>query len=540
MEHPAKRSNNMADEEALSNEPTTGEVADGGEEKTEEKTDFEKLKEAIEVTSEDIGTLRKKLVFTIPRQTIDDRLDGQYGELSRDALVPGFRKGRAPRRLIEKRFGGEVNEQLVTQLVGNGFLAAVEKQSLKVIGDPEIWVKTSEKGGKEGESETDRLLPVDQAMNVLELPDEGPMTITCEVEVRPEFELPELKGIPIKRPKVEITDEDVGRQLERLLAARGTFEPVEGGPIVADDLVVADIKLTCESTVLKEQSNAQFAARPQQVEGVVLKDLGEMLIGKKPGDVCSLQGELPADYEKAEFRGKTATFEFTLHDVKRLRLPELSAAFLSSIGFDSETELRDWVRNDMESRLGETIRQGMQNQMYKYLMDQVKLDLPEGLSARQTNRSIIRRMIDLYRQGVPEAEIDKHLDELKTGAREQAVNELRIQFIMERIAEELDVHVSEDEVNGMIASIAQRQNRRFDRVRDDLAKKDGLSALAMQIRNDKIIDLLLQDAAVTELEGPEQKEGEASEETSEKPERKRPKRKPPKKQGGQAPDPDAT
>jgi len=134
----------MPDDESPVNQeeqPVDSPAEEAIEEVSEETAAFEKLKERVEATVEDLGALRKKVTITIPREAIDERLEKQYKELSREAIVPGFRKGRAPRRLIEKRFGSEVSETITSDLLGNGYLAAIEKVNLKVLGDPLIWCR---------------------------------------------------------------------------------------------------------------------------------------------------------------------------------------------------------------------------------------------------------------------------------------------------------------------------------------------------------------------------------------------------------------
>ena len=174
----------MTDEEVLDQqaEEESDAVAEASEE-PESLTD--ELKKSVEVQVEEIGTLRKKLTIGIPADTLSHRLDEQYDELRRDAMVPGFRKGRAPRRLLEKRFGAEVGGTLVQQLISGGYMAAIEKVDLKVIGDPLIWAK-------EAGAETETLVDVQTAIDLIELPEDGQLEFACEVEVRPDFELPEL------------------------------------------------------------------------------------------------------------------------------------------------------------------------------------------------------------------------------------------------------------------------------------------------------------------------------------------------------------
>ncbi len=324
------------------------------------------------------------------------------------------------------------------------------------------------------------------------------------MEVQPEFELPQLEGIALEKPKIEITDQDVSEQVDRMRSMRGTYEPVEQGGIEQDDLVIADVKMTVGAEVIKQEENVRLAARPQRVDNIAVEKLGEVLAGAGVGDTRTVEAEVPQEYERPELAGKTATFELTVHDIKRLVLPTLDQELLSALGFDSEEELRDGVRRDMEARLDETIRRGMRAQVFQYLLGEIKLDLPAGLSQRQTERVVARRMLELRREGVPEAEIEKRLDELRTSASDQAAADLKLFFIMEKIAEVLKVEASEEEVNGQIGLIARQYNRRFDRVRDELAQSGMLNQLYLQIRDDKIVDHLLEKAEVTDKEVPQE------------------------------------
>jgi len=454
----------------------------------------EVLKKVLGVEVEDAGTLRKRLTITIPAETIKEERDKQYSDLIREAVIPGFRRGRAPRRLVEKRFASEVGDQVQTKLVTNAYMAATEMKGLKVLGDPQFWLKD-----KDGE---EKLVDVETALKGMKLPEEGPLTYRAELEIWPQFELPELKKIKVKRPKVKITAEDVTKQLDRLRSMRGSWEPVEKGKAEKDDVLICDVRMTVDGEEIKKEENVRLAARAQRVEGVTLDNLGEVLVGAKPGDSKKIEGTIPDDYEKDELRGKTAKFEITVHELKRFALPPVDATFLQSVGFESEKELKEYLKGQMEKELDATVKRGMHGQIQKYLVEATKVELPEGLSRRHVDRAIIRKIVELRRDGVPQEEIEKHADELRTGTAQQAIEGLKLHFIFDDIAEKLGVEVSEEEVNGQIAAIARRYNRRFDRVRDELAQSDGLTALYLEIRDDKCLDKLLEDAEIEETKGP--------------------------------------
>jgi trigger factor len=449
-----------------------------GQEKTPEelaKEKAEKLKEAISIQTEEKGTLRQRLTISVPRSVFEERLDEQFEELQRERDIRGFRRGRAPRRLVEKTFGSEVNDAVKDQVVGEAYLAAVDKQGLKVLGDPDL------------------------DFEKIKLPAEGDLQFSCEVEIKPEFQMPELKAIPIRRPVIQITDGDVDQQIERLRMRSGHYDPVEGGTVQPDDVVVADVKLTIGDAVVTEESNVQFAARPSRIEGIVVDKLGEALVGAKAGDERDVEAVVPDDHEKEEHRGKKAQIHIKVHDIKRLVLPPLDDSLAQTMGFENLAELRTMIRAESESRLDQEIRRGMRAQIRQYLLANTQLEIPPALGSRQTERVVARQLVELQRQGVPDVEIEKHLDELRTTAHEQAVQEVKAFFILEKVAEDFEIDVTEDELNGQVAQIARSMNRRFDRVRDELMNRGALQALYISIREDKCLDRLLEEAQVTEV-----------------------------------------
>jgi len=199
----------------------------------EEEDPKEVLKKVIGVKVTDAGVLRRMVSITVPRENLDKEFDKEYKELISDSIVPGFRRGRAPRRLVEKRFGRDVGASVQSRVVSNAYLAAIDKEELKVLGDPLLWVNVKDKSTDDEEGQ-ERLLDMAEGMSHMRLPEEGDLTFRCEVEIKPEFELPELDGIPIEKPVLKVTAEDVKTQIDRLRARRGSWAPVEEGDKVVE------------------------------------------------------------------------------------------------------------------------------------------------------------------------------------------------------------------------------------------------------------------------------------------------------------------
>ncbi len=483
-------------------------------ESAEESLDIKEiLKKAINVKVDDAGGLRRTLTITVPRDSLQTELDKEFKELLTESTIPGFRKGRAPRRLVEKRFGRDVTDQVQTRIISNAYIAAIDREGVKVLGDPLIWVNMKEKSGEMNE----KLVDMQVALAEMKIPETGDLTFRCEVEVKPEFDLPELEGIEITRPVVEVTDADVNEQVDRLRARRGSYAPMDQNAVVEkNDFLICDVRATVDGAEIMTLDNHPCAARAQVIEGAVISDFGDKMAGAKMGDSRTIEAALPDDFPTEAYRGKTAKFEMKLLEIKRLQLPPLDKAFLESLGFDGENELRDFVRANMTSQIDAEIRRGMQNQVRTYLLEHTDIQLPEGMSTRQAERIAARRRVELQRQGVPDEEIAKHADELMTSAREQAAAEMKLYFILDAIADKFEIDVSEDELNAQIAEMARAYNKRFDRMRDELARNDGLMMLFLEVRDEKCINRMLESAKHKEFKpsdeggAPASAEGKAS------------------------------
>jgi len=447
------------------------------------------LKEKVQVEVEDAATLRKKLAITVPAEVVADHLEHNFKELRSDAIVPGFRKGRAPLRLIQKRFAADVRESLKTSILGQSYFAAVESQEFNVLGDPLFNIATDE-----GE----KLMEIDEALEHIKLPESGDFTYRCEIEIKPTFELPELKGIPIKTPKITITEKDIKDQLMRQRKIRGRYEPLAKGKAKHDDQIIAKVKLAVDGKVVKEEANVELGVRATRIDGILLEDLDKAFSGAQPDDERSVECEIPDDYERTDLRGKRGRFEFKIHEVKRLK-PVPVKTLVEQSGAQSESELRQFIRDDMEAERDRLVERAKKEQVLDYLLEKIPLELPDQLSARQTDRAVLRKVIDLQQRGVPPSDIDAHIDELRTSAKEEVARSLKLDFILEKVAEQLEVTVTDEEVNTEIARIARLYNQRFDRVRDNLHSRGLLTQLAEQIRQDKCVATLLADARIEEV-----------------------------------------
>jgi trigger factor len=426
------------------------------------------------VDVQDAGTLKKKITVTVPRARIDAKVDEMFGELGRTAQVPGFRIGHAPRRLIEKRFGKEITEDVRNAMVAEALAPAIEKAGLKTLGEPQI--------------------DLDQ----IALPNSGDLSFSFEVELIPEFDLPALEGIGVRKEPIEMTDQRVDESLQQIRLSRARYEETEQSA-AEGDMVLVGAKIFGEGIAPVERHGLSLRVAPGQIEGLPLLELGKALAGRKAGDKATLTTQAGQAHPNKDWAGKALTIELDISQVRRRLLPDLDEAFAAAMGFESLAELRRHVRDRLKQRLEIENRQAMRDQVCKYLMEHTRFDLPEGATARYTARLLQRRVVDLLYRGVSAEQVQERLTELQSAAGEQACDQMKLSFILAKIAEQQGIGVEEGEVNTAISQMAAEQNRRPERLRQELTQDGTLSALEESLKENKVLDSLLAKAEVVEV-----------------------------------------
>ena len=435
------------------------------------------------VKIEDAGPCRKKISIEVPEEKIKDAMAEQYTELKKDAVLPGFRKGRAPMRLIEKRFGSDVTQQVKLKLLADSSDAAIKDNEINVLGDPDIDHEN------------------------IELPESGPMKYQFEADVRPEFDLPEVEGIAVDKPKVEVTDDQVAEELSALRRRMGVWEVKEGKAIEADCQAVVDVLVKTEGVdEVDKHDNIEISVRDNGfVAGIPVEDLPKVLDGAKAGDTKTAAVEMPKTFYKEELRGKKVELEIKVKEVKELIPAVLDDDFFKKFGVDDEDDLKDRIKEAHEEQAERAARQKMADQIYEYLLEKTNFDMPESIVADQAQRIAQRQYSQLLMQNTKSDVIKEKMQNLQASSQEQATEQMKLFFIMDKLADKLEVEVSPEEINGHIAQIAIQQGRRPEKMREELARNGSLAQFTLQIREQKCIEKMLETAKITEVEATEEK-----------------------------------
>ena len=436
------------------------------------------------VKVEDVGAGRKKLTIELPESRIAGKIEEAYGRLRDEAVLPGFRRGRAPRRLIERRFGESIRDDVKGQLLSEAYSQAVEDESLDVIGEPDV-----------------------KDVEQIELPESGPLSFEVEIEVAPEVKLPAFEELKIEKPAAEVTDEAVQAEIDRVRERMGQPRQVEDEPVQADDFVIADVKVHAgadageDAEVVLEQSGAHVWVAGESrefrghVAGILVDDLGKRLTGKKVGDEEVISTTGPAGHEDERIKGQPITIRLKITAVERIE-PAPVEDLVQQMGLESEDDLRGRAREMLEQRAQQEQSEAMHKQVADQLVEKVELELPEGLTSRQTERVLSRRRMELAYQGKSEHEVEQEIAELRAGSAEEAQRELKLFFIMDQAAKDLEIEVSESEINSRIAMMAVRQGRRPEKLRQELQSQGQLEQMYLQLREHKTLEAILGKAQV--------------------------------------------
>lgn len=436
------------------------------------------------VTIHDAGPSLKRISIEIPAETVSGKLKESIDTLAVEAQLPGFRKGHVPRSLVEKRFGAAVRAEAKSQLVAAAYSQAIEDNKLKVIGEP-----------------------VSPSLEKVEVEDGKPLVFELEVEVVPEFTMPPLEGLDVQKPTMEITDQAVDDEIKKIQINEGDLESREA-PEPGDYLTGHGVM---KSEGGQEFYNLQGAVvqvpAPEKegkgmILGVMIEDFTTQFGLPKAGDTVTVKTLGPENHEVEDLRGKKLEITFKVDRIDRIKPAPLDKV-VAALGMQSEQQLRDAIRTRMQQRALMQQQVVMRQQLAKKLVDATTIDLPKRLTANQSARTLERQRLELMYRGVEPLKIEEHMAELRAASGHVAVNELKLLFILNNAGETLGIKVSEAEINGRIAQLAQENNVRPEKLRQDMINSNRIAGIYQQIREHKTMDAILSKAKVTEVSAEE-------------------------------------
>lgn len=440
----------------------------------EEPQGPKKLTQTVEAN--DIGPCKKHVKVTVDRAAIDERLHDKFNELVKTSFVAGFRPGKAPAKLVQKRYHNEVSDQVKTEVLLASLEQLAEEADIAPLSAPNI------DPGK------------------IELPKEGPFVYEFDVEVRPSFDLPEYKGLKLKRPIYNFTDADLEREMTRLLRSYGQLIPKENGTVAEGDVVTSDLAFTYEGKPISEAKEIQIRVEKQlAIRDGLGRDFGAKVSGAKTGEKRVVDVELSSQAANPELRGKIVQMTMDIKDIKTSRLPELTEEFLDQFGVKTPEALRELVKVALDRKLEHTQRQWARQQVTQHIAAASTWDLPQDLLVRQARKALARRVMEMRSDGMSDEDIQARQRVLQQNILQSTALALKEHFVLQKIAEVEKIEVSDEDLEAEIERMADQSGESARRVRAQLEREDMLDAVAAEMIERKVLDVILETATYEDV-----------------------------------------
>src|SRR5215210_2288454 len=441
----------------------------------------------METTVETTEPHTVKLTIEVPEEEFDKDLDRTYRAIANQIKIPGFRKGKVPKQIIDTQIGRDaILEEFVHSSVPTYFRKAVADEDLAPITDPDIDVQQLEPG--------------------------KPFVFSATVEVRPRlsFEESDYTGVKVTKPTVEVTEQEIDDWIERLRERFSELEPV-GRPVQQGDFVTVDL------TMIKGGQKVEQASREDYLYFVGSGEVGEKLdvelVGAKPGAILKVSDALPERFG-VELGGAAVEITVLVKDVKARRLPEVDDEFAKTASeFDTIQQLRDDLRERLTEVKEREAGAALRDLVLEAMIDKVDVDLPQSLIDEETDHRIHHARDRAERMGVG---LEKMLElqgwdepRLREDSREHAIRAIKSDLVLEGIARNASLEVTAEEIGAEIAVLAQAYGREPKAVAKDLERSGQVVTLAGDIIRTKALDLLVERADI-DTEQPEEAPEEAS------------------------------
>ena len=429
----------------------------------------------LEVKVDTRSTCERHVTITIPREDIERYFDKEFTELMPTAHVPGFRPGRAPRKLVEARFRKDIAPKVKGDLLMASLAQVNEEQKLSAISEPDF------------------------DLEAVNMPEEGPLCFEFDIEVRPEFELPKWKGLTIEKPMREFGEAEVNQTLEGILARRGRLVPYDG-PAESGDYITTNLTFKHGDQTLASANEEVIRIRPVlSFRDGRIEQFDQFISGVRAGQTRQGEAQLSDDAPNAALRGQKVTAIFEVLEVKKLEMPELTPELLDELGgFEDEADLRDAIRDQLGRQLQYEQHRRAREQITKALTVAADWDLPPAMLRRQSHRELERAAMELQRSGFSDEEIHAHENSLRQNSMAATARALKEHFILERIAEEEEIEVAEEDYESEIRLLAAQSGESSRRVRARLEKSGSMDVLRNQIVERKVIERILEHASFKE------------------------------------------
>ncbi|HEY7337433.1 MAG TPA: trigger factor [Bryobacteraceae bacterium] len=408
---------------------------------------------------------KHSLEITVPVAEVEKETERAIAEIQKKVRLPGFRPGKAPASLVKTRFAGDVRQEVLEKLVPRFFNAAVEKDNLRVVGQPSV----SEVHLHAGE----------------------PLKFKAEFEVAPSFDLGEYRGVTVTYSEPEVTDADLMDRLERIRDQKAEFVDEEPRPVADGDYAVvsleslsgADEKISEDELVLNIGGESTMVA------------FSENLRGAAPDEAREFDVSYPEEYERKNLAGRTVRFRATVKTIRRKELPELNDEFAKDLGdYQTLDELKDAIRKTILRERERAAQERAKHELLDKLVDAHDFPVPQAYVDRQIEMNVETKIRTLVAQGLDPTTVKLDWQKVREAEKDRAVRDVKASLLLDKIAERESIGTSQEEVDREVQRIARQQREAVAVTRAKLQKDGAIGRIASNIRTEKTLNLLFEQA----------------------------------------------
>jgi trigger factor len=428
----------------------------------------------MNITVEDVAPCKKRLKIEVPANRVQQAYDRVTDDFQREARIPGFRPGHAPRTVILKKFQKDIASETQRTLVPEAYQEAIREKKMRVVSAPEIEDVNYQPGLS--------------------------LSFSTLVELVPDFKLPEYKGLVLKKHDTDVTDADVDKTLQSLADQRARFEDAPERPIAMGDFGVIAytglldgkplLELVPDAKNLAHNPNFWLWMRP---DGFLPK-FAEQVVGLNKGEKRTVEIDFPADFPQAPVAGKKAQYEVELKEIKIKIAPAIDDAFAQEVSKLNLEDLKARVRENLALDKKSQADRATRNEIVQKLIAGVNFELPPTAVEEETHAMVYDIVAENQARGISNEMLEEKKDEIFNNATQSAREMVKFRYIAAQIAETEKIEVTNEQVARHLAMIAQRENTTLEKMAERVRKNNAFGAIRGQIQNQLVLDFLLKEA----------------------------------------------
>ena len=433
----------------------------------------------MNVTVEQLPNCLATLKIELPAAKVASTRDAIVGEYSKVAKLPGYRPGKAPRAVVERKYKKEIKEELERKLLGDSTRQAIAEQKLRVLQIANVEDVTFAEG--------------------------QPLSFTATVVTQPEFELPIYKGLLVSLKDATVGDAEIEESIENLREQAADFTDVEGRGAQMEDFVVVDYTGTIDGKPVHEvfpkagkplSGNEDFWIR--MTPEAFFPGYTANLVDAKVGDARKFEIEVPSDFPVPGMPGQKIAYEVVLKGIKQKVLPALDDEFANTVAKGKTlAELREMAREELGRQKKSQVETEKRNELMRQLLAGVECELPTNLVRQETQRILSDIVRENQERGVAEEVLKQNEKELVGAAAVNARDRIKGTFVLMRIAEKEGIKVTREELWGRVAGMAQKYEMTFEKMAKELEKRGAMDQIGEEILSAKVLDFLASNASVS-------------------------------------------